>query len=149
MAPCSLSQAGQRLTCFWMPIWASRAQLCCRDRLDAMLGDARLATERPFSAFKTWGTDVCFRCPREICQQVQPVGMVTCLNCFADFTTRAFLPSRPGQLAAAARSVEQLGDVVAKAPPALSFPEGPMLESQRSWTRSCKDTPEQPQAGPV
>ena len=59
---------------------------------------------------------------------MQPAGVAACLNCFATFTHKGLLPTRPGQLTAAARAFEVQADIVAKAPPALHLTgrdEGP------------------------
>ena len=39
-------------------------------------------------AFKASGKDACFQCPRSVCGQIMPIGVVTCLNGFACCTRR-------------------------------------------------------------
>ena len=90
--------------------------------LDTVLGETRIMGEAPFNAWHVWGWSVIFRCPREVCKQAQPSGMVKCLICMATFTTKAMAPrdlSRaPGSLAVAARSLETPAEVLANAPEA-------------------------------
>ena len=84
----------------------------------AALGVARFqpGEDPPSSPFRTWGHNVCFNCPRDVCQQTMPSGFVMCLNCRAAIIVRGRLSSQLGALVSAVRAFEDPADIITQPP---------------------------------